>query len=105
MLALGLDDALSHFRVEPRRLEDAVDRVEATILKNYPSLVVPFHSRWRHFAAGGKDRWADITAEQSWRDRADQARSEFDLAITSVFLDAGAGPHWRYRDDVTGTAI
>jgi hypothetical protein len=27
------------------------------------------------------------------------ARAAFDLAITSVLLDAGAGAEWRYRDD------
>jgi hypothetical protein len=31
-----------------------------------------------------------------------RARAEFDLAITSVLLDAGAGPTWRYRDETTG---
>ena len=30
-----------------------------------------------------------------------KARAEFDLAITSVLLDAGAGPSWRYRDAAT----
>ncbi len=31
-----------------------------------------------------------------------RARAEFDLAIVSVLLDAGAGPDWSYRDAVTG---
>ena len=44
-------------------------------------------------------RIADQTA---WPDRAARARAEFDLAIVSVFLDAGAGPSWRYRDPKTG---
>jgi hypothetical protein len=33
-----------------------------------------------------------------WKDTAARARAEFDLAIVSVLLDAGAGPQWRYRD-------
>ena len=33
------------------------------------------------------------------------ARAEFDLAIISVLLDAGAGPTWRYRDRLTGGEI
>ena len=40
-----------------------------------------------------------------WPDRAARARAEFDLAIVSVFLDAGAGPSWRYCDPKTGSAI
>ena len=105
MLALGLDDQLPHFRIELGRLEAVVDLVQATILKNHPSLDVPFHSRWRHFAVGGRDRWADLAAKTSWPDRAARARAEFDLAIVSVFLDAGAGPSWRYRDAASETTI
>ena len=41
----------------------------------------------------------------SWPDRAARARAEFDLAIVSVLLDAGAGAAWRYRDAVTGQGI
>jgi hypothetical protein len=33
-----------------------------------------------------------------WPDKAARARAAFDLAIVSVFLDAGAGPGWRYHD-------
>jgi hypothetical protein len=42
---------------------------------------------------------------QRWPDGATRARAEFDLAIISVLLDAGAGPAWRYRDRVTGAEI
>ena len=31
--------------------------------------------------------------------------SAFDLAIASVLLDAGAGPDWRYREDVSGESF
>jgi len=34
-----------------------------------------------------------------------RARAEFDLAIVSVLLDAGAGPDWRYKDAATGLSI
>ena len=46
----------------------------------------------------GEDRWAAIDRRDGWRDAARAARAEFDLAIVSVLLDAGAGPAWRYRD-------
>lgn len=105
MLAIGLEDKLPHFRVDLRRLDDAIDLVRAITLKNYPSLDVPFHSRWRHFVIDGQDRWAATANARAWRDPAKRARAEFDLAIVSVFLDAGAGPRWRYRDPVTGATI
>jgi len=105
MLALGLDDKLPHFRIELRRLEKAIDLVQVTTLKNYPALDVPFHSRWRHFAVGGTDRWAALAAKTPWHDDAARARAEFDLAIVSVLLDAGAGSSWRYHDAATQATI
>jgi Protein of unknown function (DUF1688) len=105
MLALGLTDRLPHLQVDLTRLDAAVDLVLATMRNNYPSLEVPFHARWRHFVVGGLDRWAAIADMQHWPDRAARARAEFDLAIISVLLDAGAGPAWRYRDRLTGAEI
>ncbi len=98
MLAIGLEDGLEHFRVDLDRLGPAADLVVETTRKAYPDLAVPFHSRWRHFVAGGVDRWAEIERTAPWRDKAERARAAFDLAITSVLLDAGAGPGWSYRD-------
>jgi hypothetical protein len=105
MLAIGLEDKLPHFRVDLRRLDEAVDLVVNTTRQNYPSLVVPFHSRWRHFVFDGEDRWAAIDKNANWRDRAAQARAAFDLAIVSVLLDAGAGPQWLYCDAATGRSV
>jgi hypothetical protein len=105
MLAIGLEDKLPHFRVDLRRLDEAVDLVVDTTRQNYPSLVVPFHSRWRHFVFDGEDRWAAIDKNANWRDRAAQARAAFDLAIVSVLLDAGAGPQWLYCDAATGRSV
>src|SRR3984957_21341200 len=105
MLAIGLDDKLPNFRIHLNRMDSAVDLVLQTTRKAYPSFEVPFHSRWRHFVMNGDNRWADIANQTHWPDRAARARAEFDLAIVSVFLDAGAGPSWRYRDPVTGSAV
>jgi len=105
MLAIGLEDRLPNFRIDLDRMDGAVDLVLETTRKAYPSLDVPFHSRWRHFVTSGDDRWAAVADRTDWRDRAARARAEFDLAIVSVFLDAGAGPSWRYRDPKTGSAI
>src|SRR6266436_3825241 len=105
MLAIGLEDKLPNFRIHLDRMDSVVDLVLETTRKAYPSFEVPFHSRWRHFVTNGGDRWADIVNRTKWSDRAVRARAEFDLAIVSVFLDAGAGPSWRYRDQKTGLAI
>ncbi len=105
MFEIGLDDKLPHFRLELGNLPAAVDLVVKLTRQRYPSLSMPFHSRWRHFIAGGKNRWADIDKATAWRDRSSRARAAFDLAIVSVLLDAGAGPDWRYHDPDTGQQI
>jgi len=105
MLEVGLRDGLAHFRLDLDRMDGVAEAVVATIEKNYPSLNIPFHARWRHFVVDGEDRWARMAGRLNWSDRASRARAEFDLAIVSVLLDAGAGAAWRYRDDATGKAI
>src|SRR5207342_1913490 len=96
---------LPNFRIDLDRMDGAVDLVLETTRNAYPSFDIPFHSRWRHFVTNGDNRWAEIAGRTKWPDRAARARAEFDLAIVSVFLDAGAGPSWRYRDPQTGLAI
>lgn len=95
---------LSHFAVDMERLPAAADYVAETIRQRYPDLKVPFHARWRHFVVDGVDRWAEI-ARRLDVDAAERVRIRFDLAITSVLLDAGAGPDWRYTDRKSGRAL
>jgi hypothetical protein len=105
MLEIGLDNRLRHFRVDLERLGATVDLVLAITQKAYPTFDVPFHSRWRHFVVGELDRWDALAGATAWRDKTARARAEFDLAIISVLLDAGAGASWRYRDSVTGASV
>jgi hypothetical protein len=105
MLAIALDDRLPNFRIYPQKMDGVVDLVLQTTRDAYPSFDVPFHSRWRHFVANNDNRWAAIADQIRWPDPHARARAEFDLAIVSVFLDAGAGPTWRYRDPKSGLAI
>jgi len=99
----GLEGRLAHFRLHPERLEAAADYVTATIRAEYPSLAIPYHSRWRHFEAGGVDRWAALA--RGIGDPAERARSAADLAVVSVLLDAGAGPAWRYVEPASGATF
>lgn len=97
MLRLCERDALLHWRLDRARMDEAVRRTLGAMRANYPTLDIPPHARWRHFATGGRDRWAQIADAARWRDARERARAEFDLAIVSVLLDAGAGAAWRYR--------
>src|SRR6476646_1278705 len=68
MLAIGLDDKLPNFRVHLDRMDSTAELVVETTRKAYPSLAVPFHSRWRHFAMNGVDRWAALAHQIVWHD-------------------------------------
>ena len=103
MLALG--DRLPNFRVDLARLDRTADLVIETTRAAYPTLDVPFHSRWRHFDIEGFDYWNEIDQAMVWPSAAERARAAFDLAIVSVLLDAGAGPQWRFTDPVSGDKI
>ena len=103
MLAAALAGEVAEWRVDLARLEAAADLTAQVVREAYPDLRVPFHARWRHFTVQGRDLWAE--REKPWRDPKDQARAAFDLAITSVLLDAGAGAGWRYRDAATGAKL
>jgi Protein of unknown function (DUF1688) len=98
----GLEDRLEHFRIHPEKLPALADYVVETIRLNYPTLDIPFHARWRHFVSAGQDLWAEIDRRAAFSSPEVRGRAAFDLAITSVLLDAGAGPDWRYTDPKTG---
>jgi uncharacterized protein DUF1688 len=100
MLALG--DRLPNFSVNLSRLDDTAKIVIDTTRAAYPTLDIPFHSRWRHFDIDGFDYWDEIDKAMVWPSAAEKARSAIDLAVVSVLLDAGAGPHWRFRYPVSG---
>jgi Protein of unknown function (DUF1688) len=98
----GLEDRLTHFSLHLEKLPALAAYVTETIRQNYPSLQIPFHARWRHFMAGKSDLYAEMDQARTWSSPAARGRAAYDLAITSVLLDAGAGPDWSYRDSRTG---
>jgi len=91
-----------HFELDEARLDDVAACVVDVTRAAYPDLKIPPHSRWRHFAAGGIDRWARIEQRLAAASTRDRARAAIDLATVSVLLDAGAGDRWRYREASTG---
>jgi Protein of unknown function (DUF1688) len=101
LFAAALAGRLAHFTLHLDRLDQVADYVLDTMRQNYPMLDVPFHARWRHFSAGGIDRWAEIAPRLGERTKA-LGRAAFDLAIVSVLLDAGAGEKWRYHEVESG---
>lgn len=90
------------FRYRPEKLQSTIDYVLKVIRKNYPDLTIPFHSRWRHFRVGGVDRVLELDKRLKEKNPAERARCKLDLVITSVLLDAGAGPEWKYTEKQTG---
>ncbi len=95
----------AHFHLDRSRLADVAARVEAVTRQAYPTLHIPYHSRWRHFEVGGVDRKAQLDALLAGRSAADIARARIDLTVISVLLDAGAGPQWGYDEAASGQRL
>lgn len=105
MLEDGLANSLDYWSVDLDQMPKVARFVAGVTRENYPSLQVPFHSRWRHFEAGGIARWQRAAAQHPWKSKADQARAAFDLAIVSVLLDAGSGGHWQFTEAQAGQSF
>jgi len=105
MLAVALDGGLDDWTVDLERLIPTAGFVAGIVRERYPRLDVPVHSRWRHFVFGSRDLWDEVVVRANWTGADAQARSAFDLVITSVLLDAGAGAEWRYHDRATGLVV
>jgi len=105
LLARAREGGSAEFVVDDARLDSAAAEVAAVTRARYPSLEIPFHSRWRHFEAGGVDRRDALDRRLGDADAAERARAQIDLALVSVLLDAGAGPAWRYLEPGTGLVL
>ncbi|MFT7475143.1 MAG: hypothetical protein ACI81L_002080 [Verrucomicrobiales bacterium] len=94
------------FIVDDDAIDACAQRVVDVTRERYPTLDIPYHSRWRHF------RTAEATALEtqllgllSGLDPLEAARVGFDLVIPSVLLDAGAGPDWAFHPPDTEVSI
>ncbi|NJO52587.1 MAG: URC4/urg3 family protein, partial [Leptolyngbyaceae cyanobacterium RM2_2_4] len=99
---LAREDQLQHFRCDLSRLESVADYVIQVTQQTYPDLQIPFHSRWRHFEVGTQQRLPQLDQRLAALSPVEKAEAKFDLAMTSVLLDAGAGAVWRYVEPETG---
>lgn len=102
LFELGLQDRLAHFRCDLTQLDRVAETVIQVIQAAYPDWQIPFHSRWRHFQTGGIDRLSQLDRSLQSLTAIERARTKVDLAVTSVLLDAGAGPTWKYLESETG---
>jgi hypothetical protein len=92
-----------YFIVNDGALHSTAVLVAEVTRARYPQLKIPYHSRWRHFEAGGVDRAAQLDAALGEVTPAERAKAQIDMALVSVLLDAGAGPHWKYLEAATGS--
>jgi Protein of unknown function (DUF1688) len=91
-----------HFTIQRSRLPEVAERVAALARKRFPDLKIPYHSRWRHFEAGGVDRKAELDERLVNHTTTAVARARIDLTLVSVLLDAGAGAAWSYQEAESG---
>jgi len=87
-----------HFAVDDAALQSAARTVAELTRQRFPDLRIPYHSRWRHFEAGQVNRVDRLDALLGKVAAAERARTQIDLALVSVLLDAGAGADWGYRE-------
>ncbi len=90
------------FIVDDGLLDDAARLVAQSTRSRYPDLRIPYHSRWRHFEAGGVDRRAELDRLLTHLPPATHIHAHIDLTFISVLLDGGAGPDWKYVEAATG---
>jgi hypothetical protein len=103
MLKYVEDGKSAWFALDSNGLEAAVQATLEVTRRRFPNLAdIPFHSRWRQFEAGGRDRCAALAERLKGLPKEEIARRRMDLAVVSVLLDAGAGPAWSYREPGTG---
>jgi len=105
LLALARSGRSTCFSVNDAAMADAARAVAALTCERYPDGRIPYHSRWRHFEAGGVNRRAHLDTELGDASEVDRARAQIDLALVSVLLDAGAGADWTYREAGSGQSF
>ena len=95
----------AHFSIDRKALSAAAEIVVATTRERYPDGRIPFHSRWRHFEAGGINRIDELQTRLAETfgtpSKVEIARAHIDLTVISVLLDGGAGAQWQFHESRT----
>jgi Protein of unknown function (DUF1688) len=86
------------FKFNPAQMRHTAGFVARITRERYPSLITPYHSRWRHFEACGIDRLRELNFRLRGAATFERAMAQIDLAVVSVLLDAGAGDAWRFAE-------
>ena len=105
LFTVVLEGNSSYFSCNLDRLGQVADYVIEVMYAEYPDLHIPFHSRWRHFEAGGIERLKDLDKSFSQLTPVEKAVAKLDLAIISILLDAGAGSSWAYHEENTKSSF
>ena len=105
LFAMVLEGNSSYFTCNLDRLGQVADYVIDVMHVEYPDLHIPFHSRWRHFEAGGIERLKDFDRALAHLEPTEKAVAKLDLAILSILLDAGAGSSWVYHEESTESSF
>lgn len=95
-------DGKTHFSVHEENLKSVAEFVAKVTREKYPTLDIPFHSRWGHFDVGGVKRVAILNKHLDDCDALERLKAKIDLAVVSVLLDAGSGPKWKYVEKASG---
>lgn len=101
ILDLAKKNELDHFTVDLGKMDSTADFVIKVMTSQYPDLKVPYHSRWRHFEAGGVDRIKSLQDNLHKPNANELGKILYELVIISVFLDAGAGASWNFKEQST----
>ncbi|QDP73383.1 DUF1688 family protein [Legionella israelensis] len=105
LLELAQQNKLKYFSLDAQQLPATASYISEVIMDNYPSLEIPYHSRWRHFEAGNIDRIKELRQHLNQLSTNEQGKLFFELVIISVLLDAGAGKDWSYHEKKTGQRL
>lgn len=104
ILALAKENKLKYFSFHQEQMVPTALFIMEVINKNYPTMDIPYHSRWRHFEVNKVDRITKMLAKINTEDPIERGKILYELVIISVFLDAGAGAQWRYFEEETDSS-
>lgn len=100
--AQAQNNELIHFSINEKKIPELAQFVIDVIKEHYPTLDVPYHSRWRHFNCAHRDRLGELDQRLASSTPLERGRALYELVIVSVLLDAGAGEKWTFFDTQSG---